>query len=79
MEAVERLSGLIERNERAFSKKRELKLQTKALKQYEGLAEDIDRFWLEPEHQRVRSWTEHQEINMVMLATCLAPDGYLML
>ena len=79
LQAVERLSGFIERNERTSSKKRELKLQTKALKQYEGLAEDIDRFWLEPEHQRVRSWTEHQEINMVMLATCLAPDGYLML
>ena len=79
LEAVERLSGFIERNERAFSKERELKLQTKALKQYEGLTEAIDRFWLEPEHQGARSWTEHQEINMVMLATSLAPDGYLTL
>jgi hypothetical protein len=79
LEAVERLSGFIERNEGAFSKERELKVRTKALKQYEAFAEAIDKFWLEPEQQRVRSWTEHQEINMVMLATCLAPDGYLML
>jgi hypothetical protein len=79
LEAVERLSGFLERNEGAFSKERELKVRTKALKQYEAFAEAIDKFWLEPEQQRVRSWTEHQEINMVMLATCLAPDGYLML
>ena len=73
------LPAFIERNERIFGAARELKARTKALKQYEALAEAIDRFWLEPEHQKVRSWTEHQEINMVMLATCLAPDGYLTL
>lgn len=79
LKAVERLPGLIERNERTFGTARELKARTKALKQYEALAEAIDRFWLEPEHQKVRSWTEHQEINMVMLATCVVPDGYLTL
>jgi hypothetical protein len=79
LEAAGRLSRHIERNERAFSKERGLKMRTKALKQYEALREAIDGFWLEPEHQGVRSWTEHREINMVMLATCLAPDGYLTL
>ena len=79
LHAVERLPGLIDRNERTFGTARELKARTKALKQYEALAEAIVRFWLEPEHQKVRSWTEHQEINMVMLATCVVPDGYLTL
>jgi hypothetical protein len=79
LKAVEGLLRFIERNERTFGTARELKAWTKALKQYEALAEAIDRFWLEPEHQKVKSWTEHQEINMVMLATCLAPDGYLTL
>jgi hypothetical protein len=79
LQAVKRLYGFIERNERVFSRERELKLQIKALKEYAALAETIDRFWLEPEHQSTRSWTEHQEINMVMLATSLAPDGCLRL
>lgn len=44
---------------------------------YLSLAGEIKQFWLEPGHQRAPSWTEHQEINMVMLATSLLPDGYL--
>jgi len=51
----------------------------KALKQYGALAELIDRFWLQPESQEADSWMAHREINMVMLATSLSPDGYLRL
>ncbi|MCG6534132.1 MAG: hypothetical protein L7F78_05455 [Syntrophales bacterium LBB04] len=79
LKAAERLPVLVERNEAAFSNERELKARMKALKQYGVLSEVIDGFWLEPEHQEIKSWTEHRDINMVMLATCLAPDGYLML
>ena len=79
LKAAERLPVLVERNEPAFSKERELKVRMKALKQYGVLSEAIDGFWLEPEHQEIQSWTEHRDINMVMLATCLAPDGYLTL
>ena len=79
LEAVERLSGFVEGNRQAITKERELRAAMKALKEYEALAEAIDRFWLEPEHEKVKSWTEHREINMVMLATSLAPDGYLRL
>ena len=31
----------------------------------------------EPEHRRSSSWTGHRDINEVMLATSLAPHGYL--
>jgi len=79
LKAAERLPVLVERNEPAFSKERELKVRMKALTQYGVLSEAIDGFWLEPEHQEIQSWTEHRDINMVMLATCLAPDGYLTL
>jgi hypothetical protein len=34
-------------------------------------------FWREDEHRRVTSWTDHRDINEVMLATALAPAGYL--
>jgi hypothetical protein len=51
----------------------------KALMSYVPLAETIESFWLEAENRHADSWTEHREINMVMLATSLAPDGYLSL
>jgi hypothetical protein len=38
----------------------------------------IEGFWLEPEHRRAASWTEHRDINEVMLAS-LAPEGCLAL
>lgn len=50
-----------------------------ALLAYEPLAERIESFWCEPARQRSRTWIEHGDINMVMLATSLAPAGYLML
>ena len=41
--------------------------------------ESIKDFWLEESHRSVSTWQEHADINNVMLATCLAPDGYLKL
>ena len=41
------------------------------------LREEIEAFWLERVHRASESWIDHREINMVMLATSLAPDGYL--
>ncbi|VAW41401.1 FIG00680443: hypothetical protein, partial [hydrothermal vent metagenome] len=41
-----------------------------------GLIED---FWLDPGQRSAASWLDHREINMVMLATSLLPDGFLSL
>jgi len=43
------------------------------------VAERIIAFWLEPVHATARTWTEHLDINEVMLATALAPEGFLVL
>ena len=43
------------------------------------LSASIESFWMQPMNQRSRSWVEHLDINSVMLATSLAPDGYLAL
>jgi len=51
--------------------------QCEELARYLALADDLERFWLDPAHRRCRSWTEHMEINEVMLATSLDPAGYL--
>ena len=43
------------------------------------LADAIEDFWLQSAHRRPRSWQHHENINMVMLASSLMPDGVLRL
>ena len=44
-----------------------------------GLRDRMEGFWLEPAHRQVATWTEHRDINEVMLATSLVPEGFLVL
>lgn len=44
---------------------------------WNALREDIEAFWLRPAHRESPAWREHLDINEVMLATCLAPEGFL--
>jgi hypothetical protein len=39
----------------------------------------IEAFWLRPELRQTRAWLDHEDINDVMLATSLVPDGFLVL
>jgi hypothetical protein len=41
------------------------------------LRDEIVRFWLDPAQQTNDTWREHEDINEVMLATALVPDGFL--
>jgi len=54
-----------------------LQAQLRELMQFIELREHIENFWRDPEHQHTDTWTEHRDINEVMLATSLAPDGML--
>jgi hypothetical protein len=47
------------------------------LVRYVPLRNEIESFWLRAEHRRTSTWSEHADINDVMLATSLAPEGYL--
>jgi hypothetical protein len=40
---------------------------------------EIEGFWLRQDNRRNPTWLEHRNINEVMLATSLEPDGYLAL
>jgi len=53
--------------------------QLQALMQYLPLRDEIEAIWRDPEQRSAATWTEHQDINEVMLATSLAPDGFLVL
>jgi len=47
------------------------------LKHYRPMSEKIEEFWLDEENRETKSWLDHADINMVMLATSLAPAGFL--
>ena len=63
-------------NERTASQT-PLQRKIAALSGYLPLAGEIEDFWLEESNREAGTWREHREINMVMLATTLAPDGFL--
>lgn len=56
-----------------------LHARLEALKAFLPLGAEIESFWRNPEHQRAATWIEHHDINNVMLATSLVPDGLLVL
>ncbi len=49
----------------------------KTILNYESLVDKIEKFWIDDKNHQYRSWIEHREINMVMLATALAPDEFI--
>ncbi len=49
------------------------------LRRYRELGEAIVGYWCRADHRLASSWLEHRDINEVMLATSLAPDGALAL
>ncbi|MFO8153496.1 hypothetical protein [Thioalkalivibrio sp.] len=47
------------------------------LRGFLSMADSIQAFWLQPINQQAATWHDHLDINSVMLATSLAPEGYL--
>ncbi|MGD0886838.1 MAG: hypothetical protein ABSA46_18510 [Thermodesulfovibrionales bacterium] len=79
LQAVRRLQALIEQYPGTFNKKHDVYSHIRSIMDYAHLSERINTFWLERNNRESGSWAEHREINMVMLATSLSPDGYLSL
>jgi hypothetical protein len=49
------------------------------LSRFVPLRDEIEAFWLDPDHRQARAWLDYRHINEVMLATSLVPDGFLTL
>lgn len=47
------------------------------LREATPLGPAITDFWLDPENRQAATWLEHEDINTVMLATAVHPEGYL--
>jgi hypothetical protein len=62
---------------RLTEKDRELNALADDLLRYRPLTEQIPTFWSDPARRQSATWTAHRDINTVMLATSLAPQGYL--
>jgi hypothetical protein len=77
LQAVESMQRAIDKEKQTTAISPSLSELLKALIQYHSLREEIEAFWRNPEHQQSTTWTEHQDINEVMLATSLVPDGFL--
>jgi hypothetical protein len=77
LKGVEGLHHAIQANPDAFGKDSSLQIQLEALEPYQALGEAVTSFWRDEGNRKAGSWTEHREINMVMLATSLIPEGFL--
>jgi hypothetical protein len=79
LHALERLQQSVEQAAPPTPADPRLRARLQELMAYLPLREAIEGFWREPANQRSDTWAEHRDINEVMLATSLAPDGYLTL
>ena len=75
LQAVERMWDEIKQNHIAV--RPEVRAQLEALVRYASLGDEIEAFWRLPDNQHTSTWSEHRDINEVMLATRLLPDGFL--
>jgi hypothetical protein len=79
LHALERLQRTVEQGAPSPPADPRLRARLQELMTYLPLREAIETFWRDPDNQRSDTWTEHRDINEVMLATSLAPDGFLVL
>ena len=79
LSAVEKLQKGIEENPGVFSRESRLHRLAEELMGYLPLGKTIEQFWMDDRNRQASTWIEHREINMVMLATSLAPDEFLMI
>jgi hypothetical protein len=77
LHAVERMEEHLAENPDKFQGNHPLYTRLNQFSHSLHLADDIEKFWLNHKNRQPTSWTDHLDINRVMLATSLAPDGFL--
>ena len=77
LQAIGRMQKTIEQHGENFTNADQLNVTLSKLSHFHRIFAFIESFWLQPEHRSVDSWLQHVDINNVMLATSMAPDGYL--
>jgi hypothetical protein len=77
LSAVPLIENELGTRHRHLSRGAEVHEQIKTLAAYVALGPEIESFWRHPQHREARTWSEHRDINEVMLATSLVPAGFL--
>jgi hypothetical protein len=77
LRAIKMTHDVMENNRSLFNDS--LFRETESLMEYVPLSGQIESFWRNPAPQRSAGWRAHRDINMVMLATSLAPEDFLSL
>jgi hypothetical protein len=77
LHTIDKMQKTIAQHPGSFINVDQLSTTLTNLSRFYPVHELIKDFWLDAGHQSVSAWQEHADINNVMLATCLAPDGYL--
>jgi hypothetical protein len=77
--ALDNMQKEIEENPTLFGQRSHLERSVEDFMGYTPLRETIEQFWMDEKNRQAGTWIEHREINMVMLATSLAPDRFLMI
>jgi hypothetical protein len=78
LQALGRLQSWSEAKGKSIAGRR-LRDQIRAQPPTSALCSNIIAYWLAPEHREAPTWFEHQDINSIMLATSLIPEGFLAL
>lgn len=79
LKGMKNLLRFIKNNPDVFSLGSSLKALVEALIEYVPISEKIEQFWLNGENRHSSNWIEHREINMVMLATSIVPEGFFLI
>jgi len=79
LQTIEKMKLMIQQHPEHFPGQQSLISELADFSPYLSLIEKIKRYWLTAANQQSHTWTEHIDINSVMLATTLGPDGYLLL
>ena len=65
----------LERMSRSIASDLDLAAAYDRVRPYKPLAGQIEAFWSDSEHRLGTTWTDHRDINAVMLATSLMPKA----
>lgn len=79
LHATTRMGALLETAGDRIPNGRRLRSYLQHLRQYGSLTGAIEAFWRQKSSMLSESWMAHADINTVMLATSLIPDGFLSL
>jgi hypothetical protein len=77
LHAIERLKRRLDRDPGVLVSVPGIFAAVDSLVAHLGIASKIEQFWLDPSNRRTPNWTDHLDINEVMLATSLLPRAFL--